>query len=240
MPSGVKEILDFLSDYFHSGKNYSSVNIARSMLSSTLSLSSKNLEVGRNPLVVSLMRGVYNAKPPVLKYTASLDPSTVLTHFDVFTNALDSLSILQLAHKTATLLALTSQSRCADLAAIQFRSISFLEGGVKFVLSRPRKAQHSGPLHVLSVGAWHQNPAICPVTYMEGYFDHTVPLRNDSISDSLFIGSNKPHKPVSSSTIGRWIKEQLKEANIDTSLFSAHSLRGAAASKAMNRGVPVQ
>ena len=33
LSSGVKEVLDFLSDYFHSGKSYSSVNIARSMLS---------------------------------------------------------------------------------------------------------------------------------------------------------------------------------------------------------------
>jgi hypothetical protein len=47
LSSGVKEVLNFLSDYFHSGKSYSTVNVARSMLSSTLSLSSENLEVGR-------------------------------------------------------------------------------------------------------------------------------------------------------------------------------------------------
>lgn len=184
------------------------------MLSSTLSLSSKNLEVGRNPLVVNLMRGVYNEKPPVPKYMATWDPSIVLAHLDVSANALDSLSTLQLARKATTLLALTSLSRCAELAAIQLHSISFVEGGVKFVLNRPRKAHNTGPLHVLSVGAWHQKPAICPVTCMRSY--HTAPLRDDSNSESLFIGSNKPHKPVSSSTIGRWIKEHLKEA---TSVF---------------------
>jgi site-specific recombinase XerD len=75
---------------------------------------------------------------------------------------------------------------------------------------------------------------------MEGYIDRTAPLRNNSNSESLFIGSNKLHKPVSSSNIGRWIKEKLKEANIDTSVFSAHSARGAATAEAMNRGVPVQ
>lgn len=240
LSSGVKEVLNFLSDYFHSGKSYSTVNVARSMLSSTLSLSSENLEVGRNPLVVNLMKGVYNEKPPEPRYTNTWDPSVVLTHLDVSASAQGSLSILQLARKTTTLLALTSLSRCADLAAIQLHSISFSEGGVKFVLSCPRKAQHSGPLHVLSVGAWHQKPAICPVACMRNYMDRTAPLRNDSNSESLFIGSNKPHKPVSSSTIGRWIKEQLKEASIDTSVFSAHSARGAAASKAMNRGVPIQ
>ena len=45
---------------------------------------------------------------------------------------------------------------------------------------------------------------------------------------------------MSSSTIGRWIKDQLKEAGIDTSIFSAHSARGAAASKAMAQGIPIQ
>ncbi|KAI9550901.1 hypothetical protein GHT06_004520 [Daphnia sinensis] len=230
----------FLSDYFHSGKSYSTVNVARSMLSSTLSLSSESLELGRNPLVVNLMRGVYNEKPPVPKYTATWDPSVVLMHLEVSANARNSLSTLQLARKASTLLALTSLSRCADLAAIQLRSINFSEGGVKFALNRPRKAQHSGPLHVLSIGAWHQKPAICPVACMRSYIVHTAPFRNDSNSESLFIGSNKPHKPVTSSTIGRWIKEQLKEAGIDTSIFSAHSARGAAASKAMDRGVPIQ
>ena len=42
------------------------------------------------------------------------------------------------------------------------------------------------------------------------------------------------------STIGRWIKEQLKEAGIDTSTFSAHSTRGAAASKAAASGISIQ
>ena len=42
------------------------------------------------------------------------------------------------------------------------------------------------------------------------------------------------------STIGRWIKDQLKEAGIDTSILSAHSTRGAAGSKAFANGVPLK
>jgi hypothetical protein len=61
------------------------------MLSSTLSLSSENLEVGRNPLVVNLMKGVYNEKPPEPRYTDTWDPSVVLTHLDVSASAQDSL-----------------------------------------------------------------------------------------------------------------------------------------------------
>ena len=39
---------------------------------------------------------------------------------------------------------------------------------------------------------------------------------------ALFIGSSKTHHPVTSSTVGRWIKDQLKEAGVDTAVFSAY------------------
>ena len=81
---------------------------------------------------------VYNIKPPALKYVSTWDPSVVLSYFDSTAGA--SLSILQLARRTATLLALTSLSRCADLASIQLPSIHFSEENVSVSLSRPRKA----------------------------------------------------------------------------------------------------
>lgn len=235
---GVNEVLSFLSDYFDSGKSYSTVNVARSMLSSTLGMTKDNLEVGKNPLVSRLMKGIYNKKPPAPKYDSTWDPSIVLSY--MISTAQSSLSILQLSRKTATLLALTSLSRCADLASIQLQSISFTDLDVSFVLSRPRKAQHSGPLHKLTIGVWRQNPAICPVNCLKLYINQTASMRRDSNKDLLFVGSNKPHNPVSSSKIGRWVKDQLKVAGIDTDKFSAHSVRGAAASKAAANGLPIQ
>ena len=62
------------------------------MLLSTLSLSLENLELGRNPLAVSVMKGVYEVNPPVPQYTATWDTSLVLAHFDA--NSIDSLLIL--------------------------------------------------------------------------------------------------------------------------------------------------
>jgi hypothetical protein len=76
---------------------------------------------------------------------------------------------LKVSRKTATLLALTSLSKGANLVAIQLQTISFSDGGVKSTLNRLRKAQHSDPLHELLVDAWHQNPAICPMACMEQY-----------------------------------------------------------------------
>ena len=46
----------------------------------------------------------------------------------------------------------------------------------------------------------------------------------------------KPHKPVSSSTLGRWIKTVMTDSGIDTSLFKPHSVRGASTSALYQRG----
>ena len=49
----------------------------------------------------------------------------------------------------------------------------------------------------------------------------------------------KKTNPVPSASLARCIKSLLKLAGIDTGIFSAHSLRGAATSAAFNRGVSI-
>lgn len=138
MSPGLTEILTFLSDYFESGKSYGTVNVARYMLSNTLGLSYSPLDIGKSPLVSKLLKGMYNTKPPAPRYVSTWDPSVVLSYLDLTAGA--KFSILQLARRTATLLALTSLSICADLASIQLSSISFSEREVSFSLRRERKA----------------------------------------------------------------------------------------------------
>jgi hypothetical protein len=73
---------------------------------------------------------------------------------------------------------------------------------------------------------------------MESYLAATVDLRQPDV-DSLFLSIRRPHRPVTSSTVGRWIKSCLQAAGIDVESFSAHSTRGAASSKAILMGVPI-
>ena len=40
----------------------------------------------------------------------------------------------------------------------------------------------------------------------------------------LFVSFIKPHAPVSSTTISRWIKSVLALAGVDTALFQGHSV----------------
>ena len=72
-------------------------------------------------------------------------------------------------------------------------------------------------------------PSICPVRCHERYVSLTQSFRG-SIS-SLILGIKSPHAPIGASSIARWIKSVLADAEIDISVYSAHST-GAAASKA--------
>lgn len=194
-------------------------------------------DVGKNPLVVRIMKGIYHLKPPAPRYSTTWDPAVVLSYFEA--TATRSLSTIQLARKAVTLLALTTLLRGAELASIKFDSFFASRYRASFVLGRPRKSQRSGSLHSITVKAWRDNSIICPVTALEAYIEHTTEIRRHSSGNALFIGCKKPHGPVTSSTVGHWIKQQLKEAGVDTTIFSAHSTHGAAASRAAFVGVPI-
>ena len=104
MSGGVKEVLCNLSRIFKNGMSYSFVNVSRSMLSSTFNVTSDGpKDIGKNPLVTRLMKGIYNAKPPTPKYIAPHRTRIVLSYFDV--TARRDLLLLQLARKVVPLLA---------------------------------------------------------------------------------------------------------------------------------------
>ena len=47
----------------------------------------------------------------------------------------------------------------------------------------------------------------------------------------------KPHNPISSSSVARWIVALLKSAGIDTDTFKPHSVRSASATAAASAGI---
>ena len=89
------------------------------------------------------------------------------------------------------------------------------------------------------------DPLICPAHCLRHYLNVTATLRynlpeSEWIPDQLFIAVRKPHHAVVSSTIARWLKSTLLSAGVDTSVFSAHSTRGASSSKAAMSGVTMK
>ena len=94
----------------------------------------------------------------------------------------------------------------------------------------------------IHTGRFPDDTDVCPVVTIQAYerriLDFRTPI-SDSGKTSLFLSWIGKHDPVTSSTIARWLKTCLQEAGIDTGVFKAHSIRGAASSKAAWSGVTV-
>ncbi|KZS03655.1 Uncharacterized protein APZ42_033570 [Daphnia magna] len=81
-------------------------------------------------------------------------------------------------------------------------------------------------LEVFNLSACAANTLICPVDCLGQYVFRSDFLRNANNQSKLFIGLRKPHRQVSGSTVGRWVKDYLSLAGVNSLVFSAHSTRG--------------
>lgn len=226
-------ILEFLSGLHRDGKSYSSVNIHRSMLSKTLPTVDGH-PIGIHPLVKSLLNGCYNLNPPKPRYNYAWDPSVVINYMSKLGNNA-FIPLPSLTKKTAVLLALASLLRVSELAAIDYQSVIFSEDDVKFTLLRIRKSQRGGPLQSVIIPKL-LDANCCPVQALKAYVDRTSTIRESNIKQ-LFVSTIAPHAGVTANTMSKWIRSALNVSGVDTSIFKAHSTRGAAASKASASGI---
>ena len=108
------EVLEFLSHLFR-GRSlaYRTINCYRSAISSFRApINGSN--VGKHLLVSRFLKGVFNFRPPLLKYTFFWDVKTVLDHLSSW-NSPKMLDLKQLSVKSVTLLAINCHGRSSDL-----------------------------------------------------------------------------------------------------------------------------
>ena len=77
--------------------------------------------------------------------------------------------------------------------------------------------------------AFPQNPKLCPISTLIQYLGMRLSRSSNTV---LFFTIDSPYKAASSETMGRWIKNTMQEAGINTFFFSTCSCREAATSKA--------
>jgi site-specific recombinase XerD len=238
----LNDVLSFLTSQYQQGMSYRSINVYRSAISSIHPKIDDYL-VGSHPLVSRLMKGIFNSRPPMPKYKTTWPVHKVLTHIASF-GPNTSLPLATLTHKLATLLALTTGGRSSDLALLSVNRCNFSDSGVIFHLdglAKQSRPGHSRP--PLEIAQYPSDISLCPVLCLQAYIKITSPFRTQSNNEwspsQLFIGISKPHQPVQSCTIARWIKSTIQEAGID-SIFSAHSTRAASTTAAISGGATIQ
>ena len=236
MSSSLNGVLEFLASLHASGKAYSTINVHRSMLSKTLP-PIDGRPLGHHPFVKSLLSGCYNLNPPKPRYDSTWDPGLVIRYVSSLGNNA-SLSLSVLAHKTVTLIALATLLRVTELASIVFESVAFSVDGVRFSLSNPRKTQHGGVLESKFIPRL-QDESCCPVAALSVYLDRTARSRSVSAASRVFVSLKSPFGSITKDSVGRWIRSFIGAVGVDTSVFGAHSTRGAAASCAFALGLSV-
>ena len=225
-------VLDFLKHLLDQGLSYSSINTARSALSSIF----PTPPIGEHPLVVRFLRGVYQIKPNIPKYVATWDVAVVLKYLEKL-SPVKYLSLAQLSHKLITLLALVTGARIQTLHALDLKHCNINADSVTFTIMCLLK--HSTPankttntVNLLS----YSNKKVCPVFHIKYYILRTKKVRQDS---HLFLAPLQPHQRVTKSTLSRWVKLTLAKAGINTDIYSAHSTRSASTSAAAAASVDI-
>ena len=137
------------------------------------------------------------------------------------------------------LLAITRPSRSADLSQLDTSRMRSGVNSVSFIPSTLAKQSRQGkPTEPFFFPSLPQNPILCPVRTLSVYLDKTNQVQGSETK--IFLSFIKPHKAVTSSTIARWLRTILKQAGINTEIFSAHCTRGASASAAARDGVTLE
>ena len=232
--------LGFLADQFDKGKQYRSINCYRSAISST-HLPVQGFPLGQHPLVCRLLKGVFNSRPPQPRYKQTWEVAQVLK-FLKEQGPNEKLSLKDLTHKLAMLLALVLAHRCSDLVRLSLQGRRYTPEGVSLI---PRGvAKQSAPgrekaLQPIWIPVFPEDQLLCPVSCLSAYEKATESFRGQG-TDCLFIATVSPHKPVVSSTIARWLKQVLKGSGVDTTVFKAHSTRGASSTAAALAGISSQ
>lgn len=197
--------------------------------------------MGRHPLVCQLLKGVKQLRPPQPRYAKTWQVGK-LVQFIASLGPNEKLSTKLLSNKLAGLLALTAPDRASGLAARDLRFRFIIPGGVQFKLPELTKNVKQGEsLKCCFHASFPQNALLCVCKCLAEYEYRTLEWRptDPSKPNQLLLSYITPHKPVSSATVARWLKELMQLAGIDTSLFKGHSIRAAVTTEAARQGFSI-
>ena len=157
----IEEILTFLAELFSDGKEYRTINVFRSAISSAhVYIDGK--PVGQHPLVVRLMKGISISRPPQPRYQHTWDVAAV-TDYLAKLGQNNSLTLKQLSQKLCMLMALTCPERSSIMATLDIRYMRRYPEGIKFLHSTFRKRSIRGNLGESVYPKFSQDPLLCPV-----------------------------------------------------------------------------
>ena len=114
----LNNVIEYLTDLYEKGHSYSSINVAKSSLSS-LGISFESYTAGSHPLVVRFLKGVFNIRPPKSRYSSIWDVNVVLSYLRTL-SPVKNISLKHLTLKIVMLMALTNAARVNTILYISY------------------------------------------------------------------------------------------------------------------------
>ena len=230
-------IVNFLQGLYEEGLGYNALCQARSALNAIFKTGLNNSELASHQLVTRFLKGVFQVRPPFRRPKLTWNLESVLNYLDSLPD-LSALSLKMLSYKLVGLLMLLSASRVNTIHAFSVTAMSRTAGAYTFHPTSLLKHSRPGFLgNSVTFHAFPQNRNLCIVSILDEYLKRRALLTD---IPQLIVTHRSPHKGASSDTIARWLKELLTLSGIDTSIFKAHSFRGASSSYAHKMSVPLQ
>ena len=227
----------YLTDMFEKGLQYTTISSARSALANVISIPGVP-SISEHPLVKRFLKGVYNLRPPVPRYSHIWDTSIVIQYLRSLDNHVIPFKFL--VYKLVTLLTLLSGQRVSTLHKFRTDEMQVRTTDVLFYVSALLKQDQPNrrPKDPFIYHAYPADTHLCPVTLIHGYLH----LRNALVpptEKAFFITHGKPFHAASKDTLARWVKDTMVRSGVDTAVFKPHSCRSASTSAAKAAGVPL-
>ena len=192
-----------------------------------------------------LLGAMFQDRPPPLKKRqhTTWDVNQLLDYFKKL-GSNENLSLTLLSEKLATLVMLATMCRKCELSYLNLDNI--IKYNKKVIVFRldtlPKNINYQTPvgkaneLVTFTVRRFKNNPLLCPLECMKHYVYRTARVH---VSRKLFILNTSPFTAASTNTLGRWIKNCMAKAGIDTTIYSVHSITAASSTAVVAYGTPV-
>ena len=231
-------VIAYLTSMYDRSLQYTTIAAAKSVLSGMLHIPGV-ISISSHPLIIRLMKGIFQVRPPKPRYEFIWDTELVLN----FLKNLNPSEITQklLTLKTVTLLTLLSRQRVSTIYQFQLSQMQHTPTIVIFNIQGLMK--HSRPTKrdlPITYHAFPHDVALCPEATLDSYINARDKLVNAALHDELLLCYRKPHRPATNDTLARWVKITLQYSGINLDTFTAHSCRSASTSKAATARVSLQ
>jgi hypothetical protein len=243
----VQNILTFLIDNQHYSTQH--LNTIRSSIASVFKYIHPEEEpIALQPLIQEFFSSKRNqpVDVPAEHKLKTWDIDIVIKYLYCNFGDNEAISLKDLQLKTITLLCIATMARPrSDVGQIQYRDVILQHDdqgkllGAIIHFRQPKETQ----VKSCSMGIAN-DVAICPVVTLNLFIQRTIPLRTKLPTEhKLFLGFIDDENKVCSArsgTIASWVKEVMKNAGVDTSLYGPHSIRSASSTKAVERGHTIE